>query len=205
VTELVSIVTPTFPARQELLLSRCIPSVQKLDWPNVEHVIVSDPNPELREIFAHNPWPAIRFVEINDSWRDGVQDKSVGAVPWHIGTMMALGEFVGFLGDDDEYLPHHVHRHVEAMKTQFAMFSISISRFFVRGDPVFCIGDDTFAHGHLDSTGMMCHKDALRYANWVANGEDAADYRLVRDWQRAGLSGTFVPEITVNHHDGWAG
>ena len=149
-------------------------------------------------------YPSVLFVEINDTWRDGVQDKSVGATPWYIGSMLALGDFVGFLGDDDEYLPHHVDSHVNAMVDAQAMFSVSISRFFVRGEPVFTIGDASFEHGHLDSTGIMCHKDALRVANWTANGEDAADYRLVRDWRVNGLVGTFIPEITVNHHDGWA-
>ena len=201
---LVSIVTPTKPGREDLLLNRCVPSVHQLEWPTVQHVIVSDPNPELREIFAQRQTTDIVFVEINDTWRDGVQDKSVGAVPWYIGSMLALGEFVGFLGDDDEYLPHHVDSHVNAMRDAQAMFSISVSRFFVRGEPVFTIGDASFEHGHLDSTGIMCHKDALRVANWTANGEDAADYRLVRDWRARGLRGTFIPEITVNHHDGWA-
>lgn len=199
---LVSIVTPTKPGREELLLGRCIPSVHQLVWPLVQHIVVSDPNPKLRDEMVN--WPSITFVEINDTWRDGVQDKSVGATPWYIGSMLALGEFVGFLGDDDEYLPDHVDSHVNAMRDAQAMFSVSIARFFVRGEPVFTIGDDSFEHGHLDSTGIMCHKDALRVANWTANGEDAADYRLVRDWQAGGLRGIFVPEITVNHHDGWA-
>lgn len=204
-TELVSIVTPTRPDRVETLWKRCIPSVQDLDWPNVEHIIVSDANPslalEMREIAPSN----VRFVEINDTWRDGVQEKSVGATPWRVGSLLALGEFVGFLGDDDAVLPDHVTRHITAMKQSHAMFSISPVQFIVRGNPVFVIGDNTFAHGHLDATGIMCHKDALRYANWEPNGEDAADYRLVRDWRAKGLIGTFIGgEPTVHHHDGWA-
>lgn len=205
--ELVSIVTPTRPDRLDLLLNRCIPSVEAVDWPgHVEHIIVSDENPKLREIVrAELDVPNLRLVEINDTWRDGVQDKSVGAVPWYVGSLMALGEFVGFLGDDDEMLPHHITQHVTTMRSAQAMFSISPVRFFVRGEPVFVIGDDSFAHGHLDSTGIMCHRSALRYATWTANGEDAADFRLVRDWCARGLHGVFTgPPYTVHHHDGWA-
>lgn len=205
---LVSIVTPTRPDRIDVLLDRCMPSVQGLNWPRVEHVIVSDENPRLREVIRtewNDAWANIRFVEINDTWRDGVKDKSVGAVPWHIGSMMALGEFIGFLGDDDEMLPHHVRQHVNTMRAEQSMFSVSPVRFFVNDEPVFVIGDDSFLHGHLDSTGIMCHKDALRFANWTANGEDAADFRLVRDWLHAGLKGTFTGDpYTVHHHDGWA-
>jgi hypothetical protein len=50
----------------------------------------------------------------------------------------------------------------------------------------------------------MCHKDALQVANWTANGQNAADYRLVRDWVNAGLKGTILPHPhTGIHHDGW--
>jgi hypothetical protein len=201
----VSIVTPTKIGREELLLDRCRPSVERLDWPRdlVEHIVVSDVNPKLRHMIRG--WPRIKFIEINDTWRDGVQDKSVGAVPWHIGSLMAQGEFVGFLGDDDEVLPHHVTTHIDAMKTHQAMFSISPVQFVVRGEPVFVIGDDSFEHGHLDSTGIMCHVSALRVATWSANGQDAADYRLVRDWRARGLKGVFTGgPHTVRHHDGWA-
>ena len=206
-TALVSVVTPTRPGREELLLDRCVPSVTKLDWPAryVEHVIVSDENPGLREtVRAELEYP-VRFVEINDTWRDGVRERSVGAVPWAVGSLLALGEFVAFLGDDDEVLPDHVSRHVEAMRRDSAMFSVGPVQFVVRGSHAFVIGDDTFAHGHLDATGIMCHRDALRRATWTATGEDAADWRLVRDWRAAGLVGTFIGgEPTVLHHDGWA-
>lgn len=206
-SELVSIVTPTRPDRLDLLVDRCIPSVQRLDWPTVEHVIVSDENPKLHERLESrlDLGVPVRVVEINDTWRDGVRDQSVGAVPWHVGSLLALGEFIGFLGDDDEVLPHHVRQHVNAMKSAEALFSVSPVQFVVRGTPVFVIGDDSFQHGHLDSTGIMCHKDALRVANWTANGEDAADYRLVRDWRARGLRGVFTGgSHTVRHHDGWA-
>jgi hypothetical protein len=206
--ELVSIVTPTMPGRENTLLDRCIPSVKQLNWRNVEHVIVSDHNIALRGRLRAEGYlddPSIRFVEINDTWRDGTQEKSVGATPWLIGSLLALGEFIGFLGDDDAILPDHVDRHVTMMKQTESTFSVSVAQFIVRGEPVFQVGDSTFAHGHLDATGIMCYKYALRYANWNPNGEDAADYRLVRDWQTAGLRGVFVGgDPTVHHHDGWA-
>lgn len=204
-SELVSIVTPTMRGREEVLLERCIPSVQTLNWIKIEHIIVSDSNPQLASDVAAQDFENVTFVQLNDTWRNPMTEASVGAIPWYIGTMLAQGEFVGFLGDDDAVLPQHVKLHVEAMKRDQAMFSISRVQFIVRGNPVFVIGDNTFQHGHLDATGIMCHRDALCHANWTANGENAADYRLVRDWQAKGLVGTFVDaEPTVHHHDGWA-
>lgn len=213
---LVSIVTPTIPGREEVLLERCMPSVHALDWPSIEHVIVSDPNPEL-EIAVTNYRLAnrptqdqqlerhTRFVQINNTWRDGTREKSVGAIPWYVGSLLAQGEFIGFLGDDDQVLPEHVMNHVNAMRAVESMFSVGRVQFIVDNEPQFVIGDDTFMHGHLDATGIMCHKEALRVASWTATGEDAADYRLVRDWLEAGLRGTFVDApFTVLHHDGWA-
>ena len=200
---LVSIVTPTFPGREAELLGRCVPSVAALDWPDVEHVIVSDRNPGLRAQMKHAD-SRVRFVEINESWRNPVTERSIGAVPWMIGSRLALGEFIGWLGDDDELHPIHVKEHVTAMQATESMWSLSKIEFWVNGAPWTVIGDDSFAHGHLDATGVMCHGSALTYATWDANGENAADWRLVRDWQACGLRGTFIDVVTGVHHDGWA-
>jgi hypothetical protein len=203
VTGLASIVTPTMPGREELLIGRCAPSVRRLNWPGgVQHVIASDPNPALRARVGE--LPGALFVEINDSWRDGIRERSVGAVPWHIGSMLALGEWIGFCGDDDELLPDHVIRHVAAMQRRGADFTVSPVEFRVRGEHVRIIGD-ALEHGHLDADGIMCRASALRVANWTATGEDAADYRIVRDWLTAGLVGVLVGGgPTAIHHDGWA-
>lgn len=200
---LVSIVVPTFPGREELLLGRCLPSVQtQMTGHDVQVVVVSDRNPdlakEMKRAYGH-----ITFVEINESWRNPTTEKSVGAVPWYVGSLLALGEFVGFCGDDDELLPDHVERHVQAMVETESHFSVSQVEFRANGVPQFNVGD-AFEHGHLDATGVMCHKDALRVANWTANGENAADWRLVRDWVKAGLKGTILPgPHTAIHNDGW--
>jgi glycosyltransferase involved in cell wall biosynthesis len=200
---LASIVTPTIPGREHLLLDRCARSVRAQTWPEVEHVIVSDRNPGLAEKVAG--LPGVRFVEINESWRDG-RERSTGAYPWQIGSLLALGEYVGFLGDDDELLPDHVERHVAALVETGADFTISPVQFRIGGDDLFIIGDATFAHGHLDSDGIMCRAAALRTATWRPDyAKNAADAQLVQDWLVAGLRGHFIGgEPTAIHHDGWA-
>jgi hypothetical protein len=175
-----------------------MPSVLALQWPEVEHIVVSDPNPDLRAALHGSK---VRFVEINDTWRDGVKDLSTGAVPWFVGSLMALGEYVGFVGDDDELLPDHADRHVAALQDHD--FSISPIQFRVAGEDCMVIGD-ALEHGRLDATGIMCRREALRVANWTATGEDAADWRLVHDWIRAGLKGVLLHgEPTGIHNDGW--
>ena len=206
---LVSIVTPTFPGREDLLLDRCIPSIMNQTWDLVEHVIVSDRNYDLSETIAkrdYDNWTdnyLLHFVQINESWRNPTTEASIGAIPWYVGSLLALGEFVGFCGDDDELLPDHAERHIAAMRDNEALFSVSQIEFRADNVTQFNVGD-AFEHGHLDATGIMCHKDALRVANWTANGENAADWRLVRDWVNAGLVGTILPAPhTGIHHDGW--
>lgn len=204
---LVSIITPTFPGREAELIGRCIPSVVAQDWLNIEHVIISDPNPDLAaKLYGQPAMPGyrLRFAELNTTWRNPTTEASVGAIPWYIGTMLGQGEFFAFLGDDDELLPTHVRLHVMVMTDEQAHWSVSKIDFHVGGAPWTTIGDPSFELGHLDATGIMCHRDALTVANWSANGENAADYRLVRDWRAAGLHGTFINEVTGIHHDGWA-
>lgn len=206
---LVSIVTPTFPGREEMLTERCIPSIVALDWPDIEHVIVSDRNPDLATKMEDKAryWDLdgyrLRFVEIGENWRNPTTEASTGAVPFMIGSYLALGEFVGFLGDDDELLPHHATAHVEAMRAAEAMWSVSKVEFRVAGQPAMIVGDSTFELGHLDADGVMCWRGALTHARWNANGENASDWQMVRDWRNAGLVGTFVDDVTAVHHDGW--
>ncbi len=201
----VSIVTPTFPGREQVLLERCMPSIRAQNWTGpVEHVILSDRNPELaKTIRDMRLGPEVVFAEINETWRNPWTEASIGAVPWFIGTMLAMGEFVGFVGDDDEILPDHITEHVAAMRENEALFSVSQIDFRAHGESKQIIGDESFAHGHLDATGIMCHVSALKIANWNANGEQAADWRLVRDWVAADLHGVYIPKITGIHNDGW--
>lgn len=207
----VTIVTPTKVGREDVLLDRCIPSVMQQSTLDIEidHLVISDPNPDLAAQIAGD-YPYVKFVQFNETWRDGTRDQSLGAFPWYLGSMLALGEFVGFLGDDDELLPHHVHTHVQAMIAQDADFTVSQVEFRVGGAKMFVVGDDSFEWCHLDSDGIMCRRLAFRVANWnpfdvAPPTADAADYRLVRDWRRAGLRGAFIDQVTAIHHDGWAG
>jgi len=212
---LVSIVTPTFPERWHDLSFRCNPSVMRQQWTGeLEHVVVSDRNPQFKELptvyygqEVFGKTRTTRIVQINESWRNPVTEASIGAIPWYVGSLLALGEYVGFLGDDDEYLPDHVSRHVATLQETGADFTISQVDFRVGGNPYLVIGDGSFQLGHLDSDGIMCRASALAAANWSASAQDSAacDWRLVRDWLAAGLKGAVVPGgPTAIHHDGWA-
>lgn len=211
---LVNIVTPTIVGREWELWDRCVFSVLTQDYDGpIEHIIVSDRNPGLwdkgvdsRSFRLSVPHRSIRVVEINESWRSPINEKSIGSFPWFFGSTMAMGEFVGFLGDDDEFLPDHVTRHVDAMEAHGAQWTVSQVEFRADGVPQFLVGNDSFALGHLDSDGIMCRASALAVASWSASEHDSAacDWRLVRDWRNASLPGLFIGDgPTAIHHDGW--
>lgn len=202
---LVSIVTPTIPGREEQLINRCIPSVRNQWWGGmIEHVIVSDINPDLRQYFRRFQNDCLRFVEINDTWRSATTMAANGAMPWMLGSRLAFGEFIGFLGDDDELLPSHVRLHTQAMKDFQCFWSLSKVEFRAHGQFWNVIGDISFLEGHLDATGIMCTRTALNVATWdPASGYPAVDWKLVNDWRMANLPGTFIDEVTGIHHDGW--
>lgn len=209
---LVSVITPTIPGREHLLLERCMPSVRAQNWPGpIEHVIVSDINPKLRAQLGDLEWQTreddrrIRMVEINDIWkRPDVGLAANGALPWLLGSWLGMGEFFSFLGDDDELHPHHVSAHVRGMQTAEAMWSLSQVEFRAHGQFRQIIGDESYIEGHLDATGIMCWKGALTVANWNPTADTAAvDWLLVHYWRMAGLPGVFIPDVTGIHHDGW--
>lgn len=210
----VTVVTPTFPGREDVLLGRCIPSIQAQEYDGVvDHIVVSDPNPPLVEKLRGMDVPArrpLQVVELNDTWRNDLTDRCTGSFPWRFGGFLAHGQFVGFLGDDDEYLPHCVETHVATMESTGADFTVARVAFYLGGSFQSVIGDPGFACGTIDTTGIMGRQSNLRVANWDIPGWDedgttanAGDFRLVRDWRAGGLSGAFIDQVTGNHHDGW--
>jgi hypothetical protein len=193
--------------------------VQDLDYDGVvDHIIVSDYNPGLetrirRHLFdnGRSHYPAMRpvtVVEINDAWKTDLALRCRGNPPWRHGSFMAHGDYVGFLGDDDEYLKDHVELAVSTMERDETDFTISQVAFYGHGTYAITVGDPSFAHGHLDANGIMCRRQNLRISNWETASlneqhPNAGDWRMVRDWVVAGLSGSFIPQVTAKHHDGW--
>ena len=112
---LVSVITPTWQ-RHDLLLKRCIPSVQAQTYPEIEHVIISDGgDPELAlKVAALYPAlhvPPIHFHQLDNDLRGG----QWGVMPRLHGLELATGDLIAYLDDDDAYRPNHVELLVQAL------------------------------------------------------------------------------------------
>lgn len=188
---IVSVITPTWH-RHELLLNRCIPSVETQTYPNIEHVIVSDgPDEDLTSI----------MLEANDTV---VYDYLPEHVPGHIGNParrrgleIANGEYIAYLDDDDSYRPEHIFLLVVALeesglrwaKSQMASHGIDGSSSV--------IGQGNASYGNI-GTPMILHRNSLiEKANWGPDSEQE-DWDLVNSWLQAGYMPAEVNEVTVD-------
>ena len=112
---LISVVIPTYKRRD--LLVKAAHSVAKQDYPNIEIVVVGDACPDL------NPSPLSdnRFRYINLPKNHG----SGGAVPRNYGIMMAAGDLIAYLDDDNTWTPDHLSSLYEEMRKTNAAYAFS--------------------------------------------------------------------------------
>src|ERR1700693_229523 len=99
-SQLVSVITPTWQ-RHEVLLDRCIPSVQRRQGVALEHIVVSDgPDPDLNVLIPED----VCYFELPE------HDPALhwGAPARNFGVARGKGEFIAYLDDDDEWEPLHL-------------------------------------------------------------------------------------------------
>jgi glycosyltransferase involved in cell wall biosynthesis len=185
----VSVVTPTWQ-RHELLIKRCIPSVKAQDYPGkIEHVIVTGPDPELRE--------QIRCVEMTENVADG------GATPRRIGTEHATGEIIAYLDDDNAYRSNHLSLLVAALidhpEADFAYSQMLMSTGSV-------IGSSPPSYSQIDTSIIIHRRELLERATWLPPANyHAPDWEVVERWLGAGARWVWVPEVTVDYTVGAGG
>lgn len=192
-TPLVSVITPTWQ-RHDLLLGRCIPSVQVQTCNDLEHIVVSDgPDPELVRLLAERypPWrhPPVRFAELPShigSW--GGPGRALGAA-------LAQGTYIAYLDDDDAYRPVHVatlatalelHPEVGFVHSAMVAHLPSGARLKYSGPPGVMLG-----------TPMIMHRrELLDIATWPSGLHE--DTALVQAWMDAGVKHGAVTMTTVD-------
>ncbi len=93
----------TITRDRELLLPRCIASIQKQTFQDYEHIIVDNSTNDLTQHLVESYHdPKIRYFRMSPGLP--VTDY------WNAGSDRAEGEFLTYLDDDDEYLPEKLQK-----------------------------------------------------------------------------------------------
>jgi len=190
---LVTVITPTIPERRTLLRDRCIPSVQKQDYPNIEHIVVGDGEvPDVLDLYS------CRSITTGRNWHRFSGKKSWGAMPRVLGTLLARGGYITYIDDDDELLPGHVSKLVALLEKTGSDFAVSQSqRLWADGREDIIHG--VMEHGRIGTCSVLHKASCLLARNWAHDGY-AEDWELFRAWDKAGLKHCHLPEITAIIH-----
>jgi glycosyltransferase involved in cell wall biosynthesis len=177
----VSVITATWQ-RHDLLLERCIPSVQAQGHPAVEHVVVSDgPDGVLSKRLAQ-PWL--------DGWKDllyrevGQHDEQEH-YGHHVGLEYASGEYITYCDDDDSIRPDHCHRLAAALDAD-PDAGFAVSRMVSHHAHPVTVGWGPLAPGNVGSPMIMHRRQVLEHGTWgPASWKE--DWELVERWLDAGV------------------
>ena len=125
---LVSIIIPTY--QRPTTLTRAINSVLQQTYSDVEVIVVDDNNPESaarREteqvMAAYEKEPKVRYLQHPHNMN--------GSAARNTGAAAARGELIGFLDDDDEFMPQKIASMVTRMQELPTDYALCYSRYIV--------------------------------------------------------------------------
>lgn len=194
---LVSVITPTWN-RHDLLLTRCLPSVQAQDYPAVEHVIISDgPDEDLRDFLAkiRRPRHPVRYagLPVHDP-----EPRSDGIAARLAGLELAAGEYIGYIDDDDALRPGHCTLLAAALDADpDAGFAVSRMMCHDGNGGKSVTGWGRLECGNVGAPMVMHRKSVLSVATWREAGL-FPDWDLVTRWLDAGVRNANVSAETVD-------
>lgn len=191
----VTVVTPTWQ-RHDLLLNRCIPSVQAQDYPSVEHLIISDgPDGALatRMItpWLHG-WDRVWYRELPEH---DTSELHYGHHARAYGCEIAQGAYITYCDDDDSLRPEHCRLLAAALDANpEAGFAVSMMvSHGPHGESV--IGAGPLAAGNVGTPMIMHRRGILDVATWD-HTSSFEDWELVWAWMQAGISHVRVDQET---------
>lgn len=196
---LVSVITPTWQ-RHDLLLNRCIPSVQAQDYYSaIEHVIVSD-GPDEDLFAAPLAAPAdfrypVRYYQLPEH----DPEAQWGHYARLHGIDLAKGDYIAYHDDDNSWHSYHVRLLVRALEETGADFAYPLMAVHGRGEYV--IGTGPPAEGQIDTSMIVHRRELLDVATWRwFPGIPTIDWDLVSRWMAAGATWTRVPSVTCDYY-----
>lgn len=202
--KLVSVVTGTYQ-RHELLLE-AIENVRQQTYRPLEHVIVSDgPDEELRlRLRAENDAPysdpdiPIAYAECGRNWTSYLAN-SRNAAPMIVGQLLARGEYLTWLADDERMATDHIESLVDALELIEADFAYSQTEMYWLGHPDrrWVIGTDPPMGGQI--TNVLYRAKLLERGLTRLGAGGTADWDQIGRWVAGGARWAFVPRVTFEH------
>lgn len=212
---LVSIITPTWQ-RHDLLVET-IKHVRQQDYPNIEHVIVSDgPDGRLMAYAAEDTtaWYSRDYPNFNPDAADypvrwyflgrnysSLCPDSFGVAPLTLGMLVARGDYQLWWSDDDRALTtSHVSRLVSLLESRAVDFVYPKVRIWRNGNPdgpeTQIIGTDPPRHGQI--THFLYRAELIQRGmpKWRTHPIDIA---LVSEWMSRGARWAMLNEVTFEH------
>lgn len=122
---LVSIIIPTWQ-RHDLVMDT-LANIREQSYTDLEVVLVSDgPDPELRhrlwssghrpaDVFTAGGPLRLQFIECGRNWT-GMVPNSFGVAPLMVGMLLARGEYLMWLCDDERMTPDHIEHLVDLIE-----------------------------------------------------------------------------------------
>lgn len=194
----VTVVTAT-RSRPRVLTERCIPSVWAQTYQPVEHLVVVDgPDVPLRRRLAGLGYSADgetysrmtrRVVELGRNWG------TVGNAARAAGALLAAGEWVCYLDDDNQYLPGHVAAMVAEAQRSGADLVCTAWR--MPDGAVW--GGTPPGTNRTDASSFLHRRELLTLSCWQPGDGYAADGALVDRWVARGVRWSFLTEPTMTY------
>lgn len=163
---LISVIIPTCN-RQELL-TKSIKSVEDQDYHNIYLIVIGDNDEALKYQNRYS-----------DEWRKHVNlphnHGAGGAVPRNYGLMLAHGDYIAYLDDDNEWLPNHLSSLYEKLRQEKASFAFS--SMLVEGKE---LKFTKLEQGGIDTSCVLHKKELIdKYGAW----KDRVEAGYAHDWE----------------------
>lgn len=196
----VSVITPTW-RREDLLVKRCIPSVQAQTYPDVEHIIVCDgPDPlmwdymmnklRLASEWRSKPWYYLQMPEHDP-------ERHWGGPARLYGIEYATGDLIAYVDDDDTLRPEHCELLARALEDNpDAGFAVSVMASHSTSG-IQDVGRGQIAAGNVGTPMIMHRREILEHGTWGAPSA-FEDWDMVLSWLNEEISYVQVDAVTCD-------
>lgn len=203
---LVSVCVATYN-RSRLVTERCIPSILRQTYPNLELIVVGDGcTDDTVDRLGEIDDPRLTFLNLPERGHYPTDSRRrwmvAGTAAINRALSMARGDFVSHLDDDDEYLPERLEKLVEFAVTNQCDF---VWHPFWAEDPT----GRWYLNEARDFAGGQVTTSSVFYRSWFRKIEwdiDAHRYLEPGDWNRfrrikyIGPTAARYPEPLVRHY-----